>query len=116
VAGRRTGIAPREATADCKRRQHPHAADRGPPDPPVRPPAHRDSPSRNSPIRTHWLLGAVPLGHCRVARINAEGWAHHECLRRSLCWQAKRIDLYAAVMVAAQRIVCERLSATFGDD
>jgi hypothetical protein len=37
-------------------RQHPDASDRGPPDPPVRPPGHASSPaSTNTPDSDHWL-------------------------------------------------------------
>jgi hypothetical protein len=41
-------------------RHHPYAPDRRPPDPSVRPARHRAPPSANSPVSTHWLMGALP--------------------------------------------------------
>src|ERR1700729_1136987 len=63
-------------------RQHPHAPDRGPPDPRVR--NHRAPASANSPVSTHWLMGALPLGHqlfAYIAPLRAHGWLDNLAIR-----------------------------------
>jgi hypothetical protein len=53
---------------------------------PVRPPAHRDSPSANSPVRTHWFLVHSGLGHSNspYPRVSGQAGAavDQRCRRR----------------------------------
>jgi len=55
-AGARYQLVPVLTTVASQER---HTPDRGPPDPPVRPPGHAAPPIANSPASTHWLFGAL---------------------------------------------------------
>jgi hypothetical protein len=73
-------------------RQQCHASDRRPPDPPIRPPAHRAAPSTSSPVIAGMYVRAVFPSHRH---------SHHGCKRGSWPGQTRCSPVKAAVSMPA---------------